>query len=163
MTKLMTSLWFDDQAEEAAAFYTAIFKDGRIRRTSRYTKEGHEIHGQPEGRVLSVEFEFGGQRYIAINGGPQFKFTEAVSIAVLCDTQEEIDYYWSRLTADGGKESMCGWLQDKFGLSWQVTPTALGDMLCDADTRKVERVTKAFLQMRKFDLKKLKDAFNGVS
>lgn len=161
MAKLMTALWFDDQAEEAAKLYTSLFKDGRIGRISRYTKEGREIHGQPEGKVLSVEFEFGGQRYNAINGGPMFKFTEAVSIAILCDTQEEIDFYWSRLTADGGQESQCGWLKDKFGMSWQVTPAILSDMVCDPDTRKVERVTKAFLQMKKFDIKKLKDAFNG--
>lgn len=161
MPKLMTSLWFDGQAEEAARLYTSLFKDGRIGRVTHYTKEGFEIHGQPEGQVLTVEFEFGGQRYIGLNGGPQFKFNESMSIVVLCDTQDEIDHYWSRLTADGGEESMCGWLKDKFGLSWQITPAVLQEMLHNPDKRKVERVTKAFLQMRKFNIKALEDAFNG--
>lgn len=161
MVQLATSLWFDGKAEEAAKLYTSLFEDGRILRTSFYSKEGFEFHGQPEGSVLSVEFEFCGQKYTAINGGPIFKFNEAMSIMVLCDTQEEIDYYWSKLAANGGEEGPCGWLKDKYGLSWQIAPAILGDMLCDADSQKRERVTKAYMQMKKFDIQVIKDAYAG--
>lgn len=161
MTKLSTCLWFDSQAEEAARLYTSIFKDGKMGRVTRYGQEGEEIHGQPKGKVMTADFEIGGQHYVALNGGPIFKFNESVSIIVHCETQEEIDYYWTKLTADGGQESQCGWLKDKFGLSWQVTPSILGKMLSDPDSAKTDRVTKAFLQMKKFDIKKLQAAFEG--
>ena len=159
--KIMPCLWFDTEAEEAAKLYTSVFKDSKILSTSRYCKEGFEIHRRPEGTVMAVEFQIEGQRFVALNGGPQFKFSEAVSFQIHCQNQEEIDYYWSRLTADGGQEGPCGWLKDKFGLSWQVTPTALIEMLMDRDANKVQRVTKTFLQMRKFDIDKLRRAFEG--
>jgi predicted 3-demethylubiquinone-9 3-methyltransferase (glyoxalase superfamily) len=159
--KIMPCLWFDTEAEEAAKLYTSVFKDSKILSTSRYCKEGFEIHRRPEGTVMTVEFQIEGQRFVALNGGPQFKFSEAVSFQIHCQNQEEIDYYWSRLTADGGQEGPCGWLKDKFGLSWQVTPTALIEMLMDRDANKVQRVTKTFLQMRKFDIDKLRRAFEG--
>ncbi len=161
MKKLTTCLWFDDQAEEAAKFYTSIFKDGRIGRIAHYGKGGFEHHRRPAGSVMTVEFEFGGQHYVGLNGGPLFKFNESCSIMINCETQDEIDYYWSKLTAGGGEEVQCGWLKDKFGLSWQVSPTVLADMIVDKDIRKVERVTKAYMQMKKFDLAKLKAAFEG--
>jgi len=159
--KIMPCLWFDTEAEEAAKLYTSVFKDSKILSTSRYCKEGFEIHRRPEGTVMAVEFQIEGQRFVALNGGPQFKFSEAVSFQIHCQNQEEIDYYWSRLTADGGQEGPCGWLKDKFGLSWQVTPTALIEMLMDRDANKVQRVTKTFLQMKKFDIDKLRRAFEG--
>jgi predicted 3-demethylubiquinone-9 3-methyltransferase (glyoxalase superfamily) len=147
-----TCLWFNDQAEEAANFYTSVFDNSKIERITRYTKEGFDIHGKPEGSVVTVSFRINGQSFTALNGGPIFKFSEAVSFVVNCDTQEEIDYYWDKLT-EGGEESQCGWLKDKFGVSWQVVPVILYDLLNDPD--KAERVTKAFLQMKKFDIQKL--------
>ena len=121
--KITPCLWFDTEAEEAANFYVSIFKDSRIRSVNRYSKAGTEVHGKPAGSVMAVEFEIEGQKFVGLNGGPQFKFDEAVSFQIHCKTQDEIDYYWSRLT-EGGKEVACGWLKDKFGLSWQVVPTA---------------------------------------
>jgi predicted 3-demethylubiquinone-9 3-methyltransferase (glyoxalase superfamily) len=153
-------LWFDSQAEEAANHYVSIFKNSKIGKISRYGKEGHEIHGKNTGSVMAAEFEIAGQTFVALNGGPHFKFNEAVSFQVHCDTQEEIDYFWSKLIA-GGQESRCGWLKDKFGLSWQVVPTVLPKMLMDADTAKSQRVTKAFLQMKKFDIATLERAYEG--
>ena len=155
-------LWFDSQAEEAANHYVSIFKNSKIGKVSRYGKEGREIHGKPAGTVMAVEFELGGQPFVALNGGPHFKFNEAVSFQVHCDTQDEIDYFWERL-GEGGKESRCGWLKDKFGLSWQVVPTALAKMLMDSDPAKSQRVTKAFLQMQKFDIAALERAYQGQS
>jgi predicted 3-demethylubiquinone-9 3-methyltransferase (glyoxalase superfamily) len=160
MINISHCLWFDKEAEEAAKFYTSIFKDGKILNVSRYGKEGHEIHGQPEGKVMVAEFEILGQKYMALNGGPIFKHSEAFSIVVTCDTQEEIDNYWNKLKADGGSESQCGWLKDKFGVSWQVTPRALGEML-SGPREKAERVTAAFLKMKKFDIEALKKAYEG--
>lgn len=160
-TKIGPCLWFDNQAEEAAEFYTAIFKNSKIKRTARYSKAGKEIHGGKAGSVMTVEFELDGLTFTAINGGPIFKFTEAVSFQIPCETQEEIDYYWSKLTADGGQEGPCGWLKDKYGLSWQVTPAMLPDMLLDHNSEKTERVTDAFMQMKKFDIAKLKRAYEG--
>jgi predicted 3-demethylubiquinone-9 3-methyltransferase (glyoxalase superfamily) len=154
-------LWFDTQAEEAANFYVSVFQNSRIKSVSRYGKEGFEIHGRPAGSIMAVEFEIDGQPFVALNGGPHFKFNEAVSFQVHCKTQEEVDYFWSKLTAAGGKEGPCGWLKDKFGLSWQVVPTALLEMLMDPDTEKSQRVTKAFLQMKKFDIEELKRAYAG--
>jgi predicted 3-demethylubiquinone-9 3-methyltransferase (glyoxalase superfamily) len=158
--KITPCLWFDTQAEEAADAYVAIFRNSRIVRLSRYGKEGHEIHGREAGSVMTVEFEIDGQRLVALNGGPHFKFNEAVSFQVHCETQQEIDYYWSRL-AEGGEEGPCGWLKDRYGLSWQVVPKVLPDMLMDPDPEKSGRVTKAFLQMRKFDIEELERAYAG--
>jgi predicted 3-demethylubiquinone-9 3-methyltransferase (glyoxalase superfamily) len=158
--KITPCLWFDTQADDAARLYVSIFKDSRIRRTSRYGKEGHEIHGRPAGSVMTVEFEINGQTFVALNGGPHFKFNEAVSFQIHCETQEEIDYFWNKLT-DGGQEGPCGWLKDRYGLSWQVVPAALPEMLMDPDTEKSARVTKAFLQMKKFDVAALKRAYAG--
>lgn len=156
-------LWFDSQAEDAANFYVSVFKNSKIKRISRYGKAGHEIHGRPAGSVMTVEFELDGQAFTALNGGPIFKFDEAISFQIPCETQDEIDYYWSRLTADGGQEGPCGWVKDKFGLSWQVVPAALADMLVDSDADKRERVTTAFLQMKKFDIARLRRVYEGES
>lgn len=153
--KLTTCLWFDNQAEEAANFYTGIFKDSRIDGISRYNSEGYDIHGGKAGSVMTASFTINGQSFLALNGGPLFSFTEAVSFQIFCDTQDEIDYYWNKLT-DGGSEGQCGWLKDKFGLSWQVIPAILTELL--SDPSKAEKVTKTFLQMKKFDIEKLKQA-----
>jgi predicted 3-demethylubiquinone-9 3-methyltransferase (glyoxalase superfamily) len=158
--KITPCLWFDTEAEDAAKFYVAIFKNSKIRSVNRYGKEGTEVHGKPAGSVMAVEFEIEGQKFVGLNGGPQFKFSEAISFQIHCKSQEEIDFYWSRLT-EGGKEVACGWLKDKFGLSWQVVPTELFEMLSDKDRAKSERVTKAFMQMKKFDIAKLRRAFEG--
>lgn len=148
-------LWFDNQAEEAALFYTSVFKNSKIIAISRYGKEGFETHGQKEGTVMVVSFEINGQTFTALNGGPIFKFSEAVSFIVYCDTQDEIDYYWQKLT-EGGEESYCGWLKDKYSLSWQIVPTILSQLMSDPSKR--GRATNAFMQMRKFDIAKLKQA-----
>jgi predicted 3-demethylubiquinone-9 3-methyltransferase (glyoxalase superfamily) len=148
-------LWFDTQAEEAAKFYASVFKDSKVGKISRYGKEGFEVHGKQAGTVMTVEFEIAGHKFLALNGGPQFKFNEAVSFQVHCETQEEIDYFWSKL-AEGGQEGPCGWLKDKFGLSWQVIPTALPQLLTDENS--AQRVMKSMLQMRKIDLAALKRA-----
>ena len=161
MQKITPFLWFDDQAEEAAKFYTSIFKNSKIGRTLLYSEEAAKASGQPAGSVLTIEFEIEGQKFVALNGGPQFKFNESISFVVNCETQEEVDYFWEKLTADGGEESQCGWLKDKFGLSWQVTPTVLIDMLHDKDSEKAERVMKAMLQMQRIDIEKLKVAYLG--
>ena len=142
-------LWFDNQAEEAAKFYTSIFKNSSIDVINYYGKEGQEIHGQKEGTVLTVAFHINGQPFTALIGKPVFEFNESVSFQVFCDTQEEIDQYWSRLT-EGGEESPCGWLKDKFGVSWQIIPSILPKLL--SDPKKAGRVTHAFLQMKKFDI-----------
>lgn len=160
--KITPCLWFDNQAEEAANFYVSIFKNSKIGRISRYGKEGFEIHGRPEGSVMVVEFEIEGQTVTALNGGPLFKFNEAISLQVHCDTQKEVDYYWERLTEGGDKSAQqCGWLKDKFGVSWQVFPTAMIELLGDPDSEKSERAMKAMLQMKKIDLEELKRAYAG--
>jgi predicted 3-demethylubiquinone-9 3-methyltransferase (glyoxalase superfamily) len=163
MQKITPFLWFDNQAEEAVKFYTSIFKNSKAGKVLRYDEEAAKISqsGRPVGSVLTIEFELEGQKFTALNGGSQFKFNESVSFVVNCDTQAEVDYFWDKLTADGGQESACGWLKDKFGLSWQVVPTALIDMLQDKDPKKSERVMKAMLQMQKLDIKTLKDAYAG--
>ena len=161
MQKITPFLWFDDQAEEAVNFYTSLFKNSNIGRIFRYTEEAAEKTGRPVGSVLTIEFEIEGQKFVALNGGPLFKFNESVSFVVNCETQEEVDYFWDKLTAEGGQESACGWLKDKFGLSWQVTPTVLIDMLHDKDPEKTERVMKAMLQMQKIEIPKLKAAYGG--
>lgn len=160
MQRITPFFWFDDQAEEAVKFYTSVFTDSKIGRILRYGEEAAKISstGRPVGSVLTIEFEIDGQKFVALNGGPLFKFNESISFVVNCETQEEVDYFWEKLTADGGQESQCGWLKDKFGVSWQVVPTVLIDMLHDSDTGKSERVMNAMLQMKKIDIKTLKDA-----
>ena len=148
-------LWFDDQAEEAANFYTSVFKNSKIENISRYGKEGFEIHGKKEGTAMTVSFQINGQSFTALNGGSIFKFTEAISFQVFCETQEEIDNYWSKLI-EGGQEGQCGWLKDKFGVSWQIIPAILSTLM--SDPSKSEKVTKVFLQMKKFDIQKLLQA-----
>ena len=156
-------MWFDNQAEEAVKFYTSIFKNSKVGRVLRYGEEAAKISesGRPPGSVLTIEFEIEGQKFTALNGGPEFKFNESISFVVNCDTQTEVDYFWEKLSVDGGQESQCGWLRDKFGVSWQVVPTVLIEMLHDKDSEKTERVMKAMLQMQKLDIKKLNDAYAG--
>src|SRR5215813_2100344 len=161
MQKITPFLWFDDQAEEAAKFYTSVFKDSKIGRVLRYDEKAAKAAGGPVGSVLTIEFEIEGQKFVALNGGPQFKFNESISFVINCEAQEEVDYFWEKLTADGGEESACGWLKDKFGVSWQVTPTILIDMLNEKDAGKAERVMHAMLQMKKIDIAKLKAAYEG--
>ena len=161
MQKITPFLWFDNQAEEAAKFYTSVFKNSKIGRILRYDEVSAKAAGRPAGSVLTVEFEIEGQTFTALNGGPQFKFNESVSFVVNCKTQEEVDYFWEKLTAGGGQESECGWLKDKFGLSWQVTPTVLIDMLNDKDPKKAGRVMKAMMQMQKIEINKLNAAYAG--
>ncbi|HEY3306487.1 MAG TPA: VOC family protein [Candidatus Binatia bacterium] len=160
MQKITPCLWFDSNAEEAVNFYTAIFKNSKIGNISRYGEAGYEIHGKPAGTVLTMEFELDGQAFTALNGGPMFKFNEAVSFHVGCESQEEVDYYWAKLSEGGDKKAQqCGWLKDKYGLSWQIVPTVLGKMLQDKDAKKSESVMKALLQMKKLDIKTLKQAY----
>ena len=155
MQKITPNLWFDTQAEDAAKFYTSIFENSRITNVSHYGEAGP----REAGMVLTVEFELEGMAFTAINGGPDFTFDEAVSFSVSCESQEEVDELWDKLTADGGQESQCGWLKDKFGLSWQIVPAAMERMLSQGSKEQVARVTQAFLQMKKFDLAKLEEAF----
>jgi predicted 3-demethylubiquinone-9 3-methyltransferase (glyoxalase superfamily) len=158
--KITPCLWFDTEAEAAANHYVSIFKNSKIVKIGRYGKEGKEIHGKAAGSVMAVEFEIEGQKFVGLNGGPQFKFSEAISFQIHCESQKEVDYFWSKLT-QGGEEGPCGWLKDRFGLSWQVVPTALIEMVTDQDPAKVQRVTKAFLQMKKFDIDALTRAYEG--
>ncbi len=150
-------LWFDTQAEEAANFYLSIFKNSKLGKITRYGK-GAPV---PEGTALTVSFELDGQEFTALNGGPMFKFTEAVSFSIRCDSQEDVDHYWTKL-CQGGQESQCGWLKDKFGLSWQVVPTALMEMMGDPDPAKAQRVTQAMLKMKKIDIPTLKRAYDAA-
>ncbi len=160
MRKIISCLWFDNQAEEAAKFYTSIFKNSHIGKITRYGKEGREIHGREAGSVMTVEFEIEGRSFVGLNGGPVFKFNEAVSFQVMCKTQREVDYYWEKLSEGGdAKAQQCGWLKDKYGVSWQIVPTVLVGMLQDKDQKKSERVMKALLQMKKLDIKALKQAY----
>jgi predicted 3-demethylubiquinone-9 3-methyltransferase (glyoxalase superfamily) len=160
MQKISPCLWFDDQGEEAAKFYTSIFKDSKIGDVTRYGKEGYEIHGREEGTVMTVEFEIEGQKFLALNGGPTFKFNEAISFQVYCETQEELDNYWEKLSEGGDeKAQQCGWLKDKYGVSWQIVPTILIKMLKDKDSEKSQKVMKAMLQMHKLDISTLKKAY----
>ena len=156
MQKITPFLWFDSQAEEAAQYYISIFKNSKLGTVSRYGKEGFEIHKQPEGRVMAVDFELNGQGFTALNGGPHFKFNESVSFQVQCENQEEVDYYWNALSAGGDpKAQQCGWLKDKYGLSWQVVPTILPKLLSSRDKQKSERVMKALMKMKKLDIAEL--------
>jgi predicted 3-demethylubiquinone-9 3-methyltransferase (glyoxalase superfamily) len=157
MQKISPFLWFDSQAEEAANFYVSIFKNSKILKVARYGEAGPG----PAGTVMIVNFQIEGQEFIALNAGPRFKFTEAISFVINCQTQEEVDHFWGQLTAGGGQESMCGWLKDKFGLSWQVTPTILGELMADPDRKKAQRVMQAMLQMQKIDIAGLKRAHAG--
>jgi predicted 3-demethylubiquinone-9 3-methyltransferase (glyoxalase superfamily) len=157
---IMPCLWFDTQAEAAASHYVSIFPKSKLGKITRYGHEGQEIHGKPPGSVLTVEFELEGISFLALNGGPQFKFDEAVSFQVLCETQTDIDYFWSKLS-HGGSEGPCGWLKDKFGLSWQVAPTILNEMLQDPDAARADRAMRALMQMHKFDIAALKKAYAG--
>jgi|SRR5580704_4949586 predicted 3-demethylubiquinone-9 3-methyltransferase (glyoxalase superfamily) len=153
--KMSICLWFDKEAEEAALFYTSIFKDSSIGKIGRYGKEGFEIHKKPEGTAMVVSFQLNNMEFMALNGGPLFKFNESISIVVHCETQNEIDHFWGKLT-EGGEESQCGWLKDKYGVSWQIVPTILAKLMSDPE--KSERVVKAFMKMRKFDIEKLMQA-----
>ena len=159
MPKITPCLWFDDQAEEAANFYVAIFKNSKIGAVARYGDEGAAVSGRPKGSVMTVNFQLDGQDYVALNGGPIFKFSEAISFIVPCQSQQEVDDYWEKLTA-GGSPSQCGWLKDKFGLSWQIVPTVMLDMLNDKDSAKAKRVMQAMLQMSKIDIAKLQRAYD---
>ncbi|MGE6612448.1 VOC family protein [Peribacillus sp. NPDC076916] len=160
--KITTNLWFDTQAEEAAKFYTSIFGNSKIGRITRYGNEGNQIHGKQEGSVMTVEFELEGQAFVAMNGGPQFKFTEAISFIIHCEDQEDLDYYWGKLSEGGDeKAQVCGWLKDRFGVSWQIVPEELTEMVNDPNPEKSERLMKALLQMKKIDIKALKQAFMG--
>jgi predicted 3-demethylubiquinone-9 3-methyltransferase (glyoxalase superfamily) len=160
--KITPCLWFDNQAEEAARFYTSVFNNSKIGRITRYGKEGYEIHGRPAGTVMVVEFEIEGHPFTALNGGPMAKFNEAISFQVLCGTQEELDYYWKKLCEGGDEEAQqCGWLKDKYGLSWQVIPKQLIELVGDPDSEKSQRAMRAMLQMKKIDIEKIKRAYDG--
>ncbi len=157
MQKINTFLWFDEQAEEAVNLYVSLFKNSRILNIARF---GVDVPG-PAGKVMTINFELDGQEFVALNGGPQFKFTEAISLLVNCESQEEVDFLWERLIADGGEPSQCGWLKDRFGLSWQVVPRELGELMSDPDPEKAGRVTQAMLHMSKIDLAELRKAYYG--
>lgn len=161
--RITPCLWFDDQGEEAAQFYCTIFPNSRVGKVSRYGKEGREIHGKPEGSAMSVEFELDGQPFTAINGGPVFKFTEAISFQVHCETQEEVDHYWERLLeGDDAQPQQCGWLKDRYGVSWQVIPRTLIELVSDATSEKSQRAMRAMLQMQKIDVAALRRAYDGA-
>jgi predicted 3-demethylubiquinone-9 3-methyltransferase (glyoxalase superfamily) len=161
-SKIAPMFWFDNQAEEAATFYTGIFKNSKIVKVSRYGKAGHEIHKQKPGSVMTVAFELDGQTFTALNGGPIFKFNEAISLQIYCDSQEEVDYFWDKLSAGGDKNAQqCGWLKDKYGVSWQVVPGILPDLFDDQSSEKSDRAMAAMLQMKKLDIKALQRAYEG--
>src|SRR5216117_4226524 len=157
MKKITPCLWFDSEAEQAVKFYVGIFKNSRIGKMTRYGEDGP----RPKGSVMTVEFTLDRVEFVALNAGPQFKFTEAISFSVNCEDQDEIDYFWEKLSADGGSTGPCGWLKDKFGLSWQVSPVVLGDMLADQDAAKSQRVMAAMMEMDKIDIAELKKAYAG--
>ncbi|CAJ61014.1 MULTISPECIES: VOC family protein [Frankia] len=157
MSSITPCLWFDDQGEQAAEFYTSIFPNSKITNIARYGPGGM----RPEGTAMTVQFELDGREYVALNGGPAFTFTEAISLQVFCGSQAEVDEYWARLT-DGGEESQCGWLKDRYGLSWQIVPTALGELLGDPDPDRARRATEAMLRMKKIDIAELRRAAEGA-
>ena len=160
--RLAPCLWFDDQAEEAARFYTSIFENSRIVDIARYGEAGHEIHGRPAGSVMTVDFELDGRPFTALNGGPIFKFNEAVSFQIFCDTPQDLDHYWDKLSEGGDPNAQqCGWLKDKYGLSWQVVPSILPELVGDPNDERCQRAMKAMLQMKKLDIAKLKQAYDG--
>ncbi len=158
MPRIVVHLWFDNQAEEAARFYVSLFKNSRIKAVSRYPKSAEAVAGKSAGSVMTVAFELDGQEYIALNGGPQFKFNEAASLLVQCESQEEIDRLWARLLEGGGQEQACGWLKDKYGLSWQISHVALEKLVYDADPAKVDRMMQAMFKMKKLDVAQLQQA-----
>ncbi|HYA19123.1 MAG TPA: VOC family protein [Burkholderiales bacterium] len=158
MQKITPFLWFNDKAEEAAHFYTSIFKNSKIGRVIRYGEDGAKASGRPKGTVMTVAFRLDGQEFVALNGGPQFTFSPAISFVVNCNNQEEVDELWERLS-EGGHQNRCGWLQDKYGISWQIVPSSLGEMLSDTDVQKTQRVMKAILQMNKIDINSLRQAY----
>jgi predicted 3-demethylubiquinone-9 3-methyltransferase (glyoxalase superfamily) len=160
--RISPCLWFDNQAEEAARFYTGIFNNSKIVTIARYGEAGREIHGRPAGSVMTVAFELDGQAFTALNGGPIFKFNEAVSLQIYCENQDEVDHYWTKLGEGGAKQAQqCGWLKDKYGLSWQVVPRVLIEMVLDPGQEKSQRVFTAMLQMKKLDIAELKRAYAG--
>jgi len=157
MSKITPFLWFDNNLDEAIKFYTSIFENSKLLYEVKYGENGPG----PKGTIMTATFELEGQKFMGLNGGPMFKFTEAISLFIACENQEEIDYYWNALTANGGKESVCGWLKDKFGLSWQIVPTALGRLMNDPDPAKAQRVMGAMMQMTKIDIAGLQKAYDG--
>ena len=161
MQKITPFLWFNNNAEAAVKFYKSIFKKSKIGKIVRYDKAGEKVSGRPAGSVMTVEFQIEGQDFIALNGGPIFKFNESISFVVNCKTQKEVDYYWKKLTVTGGRAQQCGWLKDKFGVSWQVVPTELNKLMNAKDAAKSQRVMEAMLKMVKLDIKKLKAAYAG--
>lgn len=164
LQKITPCLWFDDQAEEAVTFYVAIFKNSRVVTVSRYGEAGREVHGKTAGTVMAVAFELEGQAFSALNGGPAFTFNEAISFQVNCETQEEVDYYWEKLSDRGDEQAQqCGWLKDKYGVSWQIVPIVLLEMLNDPDYEKSQRAMQAMLQMKKIDIDALERAYAGGS
>jgi predicted 3-demethylubiquinone-9 3-methyltransferase (glyoxalase superfamily) len=161
--KITPFLWFDNQAEEAAGFYTSIFRNSQILAITHYGEEGAAASGRPKGTVMTVAFQLDGQEFVALNGGPYFKFTEAISFVVDCDSQNEVDYYWENLSEGGDeKAQQCGWLKDKYGVSWQIVPTVLNELLSDPDPEKAGRVMKAMLPMKKIDIEVIKKAYNNA-
>lgn len=160
MQKITSCLWFDDKAEEAAKFYVSILKNSKVGKITCYGDEGAKVSGRPKGSIMTVTFELDGQEFKALNGGPHFKFTEAVSFIVNSKSQEEIDELWEKLS-EGGEKGQCGWLKDKYGLSWQIVPTAVGKMMQDKDPEKINRVMKSILQMDKIDIIRLREAYAG--
>lgn len=162
LQRITSCLWFHNQAEEAASFYTSIFDHSAILQVTRFGKERHPTEGMTEGMVMSVKFQLDGQQFLALNGGPAFNFNESISLMVQCESQEEVDYYWDKLSEGGDeKAQVCGWLKDRFGVSWQVVPVQLVELLNEPDQERSERVTKAMLQMKKIDIRKLLQAFEG--
>jgi predicted 3-demethylubiquinone-9 3-methyltransferase (glyoxalase superfamily) len=160
--KITTNLWFNTEAEEAANYYASIFKNSRIIKINRYSKAGQEIHKKSEGSVMTVEFAIEGQTFVALNGGPQFKFNEAISLIVNCKDQQEIDYYWNKLSEGGDKSAQqCGWLKDKYGLSWQIVPMILSGLVSDHQSEKSQRTMDAMMKMKKLDIEKLQTAYDG--
>jgi len=160
--RITPCLWFDDQAQEAAEFYTGIFRNSKITKVARYGEAGREAHGRPPGSVMTVAFELDGQTFTALNGGPIFKFNEAISFQVNCETQGDVDYYWDKLSKGGDeKTQQCGWLKDKYGLSWQIVPRALVELISDPDPQKAGRVMEAMIKMKKIDIDQVKRAYAG--
>ena len=161
-SRIAPCLWFDTQAEEAARYYTGIFKHSRINQITRYSDAGQEVHHKPAGSVLTVEFELDGTKFTALNGGPDFKFNEAVSFQIFCETQDEIDYYWNRLTPGGDPAAqVCGWLKDRYGVSWQVVPNIMAELIADENSPGAKRAMEAMMKMKKLDIEELRRAYDG--
>ena len=161
-SRIAPCLWFDTQAEEAARYYAGIFKNSRINQTTRYSDAGQDVHHKPAGSVLTVEFELDGTKFTALNGGPDFKFNEAISLQIFCETQEEIDYYWNRLTPGGDPAAqVCGWLKDRYGVSWQVVPNIMAELIADENSPGAKRAMEAMMKMKKLDIEELRRAYDG--